>query len=421
MSIIPPSLVKVYAEQLGHSGTDFDEEVLTALAQEVDYRLRELIQNASKFMIHSKRAKLTVDDLNAALKDANQPLLYGYDPMEQLVFRAVPNSDLFYVPGEEVSLLDILQEPLPRAPLAPAMTCHALAIEGVQPAIPENPVMHGEKVDLGPTTASAAKTVAAPTRRELVEEAEVKPLARHVLSKELQLFFDTLINDLLSFEQKPECSAAALKSLESDAGLQQLLPYLLQFIAEGVPKHLRSAPRLLLLMQATTALIKNPYLYIEPYLHQLMPPVLTCLVGKRLSEEPGDLIQWEVRNEAASIIAAVCAVYGTVYSNMMPRIAKTLLKALLDNEKPLTTHYGAIAGIAALGPQAIDSLLLPCITQYLEALNIKAHLNSSEHVKVYNALEKCANLWHSSFDTVNEPKMLESKDLLDRLFKSMQD
>lgn len=416
MSIIPPSLVKVYAEQLGYQAGDFDEDALTVLAQELDYNLRERIQDASKYMTHSKRHKLTVDDLNAALRDRNQPQLYGYDPMEQLVFRAVPNSDIFYVPGEEVNLTDVLQEPLPRAPLPPALTCHALAIEGIQPAIPENPVIHTDKVD---TTQPTQLTTTKTTRRDLTEEAEVKPLVKHVLSKELALFYDTLVNDLMSLETKPEASAAALLSLEQDAGLQQLLPYLLQFVAEGVVRHLRSSTTLLLLMRSVTALIKNPYLFIEPYLHQLMPPVLTCLVGKRLSGENEDTVHWQVRDEAASIIAALCHSYGTVYNNMVPRIAKTLLKALTDADKPLTSHYGAIMGIGALGPQAVDSLLLPIIHDYHGNLTSMPATNESQ--KVLMALERCAVCWHQNFDDLKEGQMEEKKALLNDMFRSMRD
>jgi transcription initiation factor TFIID subunit 6 len=421
MSIIPPSLVKVYAEQLGYQSGDLTEDALSTLAQELDYNLRERIQDASKYMVHSRRHKLTVDDLNTALRDRNQPQLYGYDPMEQLIFRAVPNSDIFYVPGDEVNLTDVLQEPLPKAPLPPALTCHALAIEGVQPAIPENPVIHTERVDASqPMPSSSGTDSKQPTnRRDLAEEAEVKPLVKHVLSKELSLFYDTLVNDLMAFEGRPEASLAALKSLEQDAGLQQLLPYLLQFVAEGVVKNLRSSPVLLLLMKAVSSLIKNQYLFIEPYLHQLMPPVLTCLVGKRLSDARDDAQHWLIRDEAASIIAALCSAYGTVYNNMVPRIAKTMLKALTDPDKPLTTHYGAIVGIAALGPQAVDTLLIPLLPDYHAALSVQQ--GGRERDKVVRALERCAECWHAAFDECEEEQMRKTRHMLTDLFRSMRD
>lgn len=47
------------------------EDALTAIAQEVEYRARELVQDASKFARHEHRDKLLVDDLNYALKARN--------------------------------------------------------------------------------------------------------------------------------------------------------------------------------------------------------------------------------------------------------------------------------------------------------------------------------------------------------------
>lgn len=37
----------------------------------------------------------------------------------------------------------MIEAPLPKAPLDTAVFCHWLAIEGVQPAIPENPTLEG--------------------------------------------------------------------------------------------------------------------------------------------------------------------------------------------------------------------------------------------------------------------------------------
>ena len=48
-----------------------------------------------------------------------------------------------------------------------------------------------------------------------------------------------------------------------------------------------------------------------------------------------------MRDAAARVISTVCAKFGDPLHNIRPRISKTLLKALLDRAKPVTTHYGA--------------------------------------------------------------------------------
>jgi TAF6 C-terminal HEAT repeat domain len=58
-----------------------------------------------------------------------------------------------------------------------------------------------------------------------------------------------------------------------------------------------------------------------------------------------------VRDAAARVVSTVCARFGDPLHNIRPRISKTLLKALLDRAKPVTTHYGALS-LVLLNPAA---------------------------------------------------------------------
>jgi len=149
------------------------------------------------------------------------------------------------------------------------------------------------------------------------------------------------------------------------------------------------------LMRTVRCLLANRHLRVELYLQHLLPAVLTCVVGKRLCAAPpkGDLAaaaatgdggggrgggpgaggagggagaaggrgHWALRDEAASLVARVCRTFGPRYGNLQPRITKTLCRALMDPKKPLTTKYGAIVGIDALGAPAVEVLLLPVL------------------------------------------------------------
>ena len=44
--------------------------------------------------------------------------------------------------------------------------------------------------------------------------------------------------------------------------------------------------------------------------------------------------------------------------NLQPRISKTLLQAFLDPKRAMTQHYGAIKGLAALGPRVVSATIL---------------------------------------------------------------
>ena len=96
------------------------------------------------------------------------------------------------------------------------------------------------------------------------DNVAVKPLVKHVLSKELQLYFDKVCSALLD-EADEESRVAALASLRSDPGLHQLVPYFVQFISEKVTHTLKNLFVLTQMMQLTSAMLDNKYLYIDPY------------------------------------------------------------------------------------------------------------------------------------------------------------
>ena len=132
--------------------------------------------------------------------------------------------------------------------------------------IPENPNLQD------PSLASAAAVLAEKggsasfgslSKKELQEEVEIKPLVRHVLSKELQTYYDTVIIDLQSADT--ERINAALYSVTTDSGLQQLVPYFVQFVTEMIPKNLHSLPQLHIYIGLIRSLLSNEHIFIEPY------------------------------------------------------------------------------------------------------------------------------------------------------------
>jgi transcription initiation factor TFIID subunit 6 len=162
---------------------------------------------------------------------------------------------------------------------------------------------------------------------------------------------------------------AALESLQTDNGIHQLVPYFVRFAQEEVATSLKNLPRLTAVIAAVRALVSNPHVHVELYLHQLMPSVVTCLVAKKLGGEPSDLDDHcSLRERAAETMALVCAKFGEQYPTIQPRITRTLVKALLDQTKPLATRYGAVVGLAALGPRVTRLLILPHLKQVLETL-----------------------------------------------------
>ncbi|KAF6992667.1 hypothetical protein CFC21_009648 [Triticum aestivum] len=382
MSIVPKETIEVIAQSIGIPSLPAD--VSAALAPDVEYRLREIMQEAIKCMRHAKRTVLTADDVDSALSLRNVEPVYGFASGDPLRFkRAVGHKDLFYIDDREVDFKEIIEAPLPKAPLDTAVVAHWLAIEGVQPAIPENPPIDA---------------ISAPTENKRTEHAkddglpvDIKLPVKHILSRELQMYFDKIAELTMSRSSTP-VFREALVSLSKDSGLHPLVPYFSYFIADEVTRSLADLPVLFALMRVVQSLLRNPHIHIEPYLHQLMPSMITCIVAKRLGHRLSDN-HWELRDFSANLVASVCRRYGHVYHNLQIRLTKTLVHAFLDPHKALTQHYGAVQGISALGPSVIRLLLLPNLQTYMQLLDPELQLEKQsnemkrkEAWRVYGAL-----------------------------------
>ena len=132
----------------------------------------------------------------------------------------------------------------------------------MQPSIPQNPTTaESRNQELLPKGPGANPSLAATSGNDNVS---VKPLVKHVLSKEIQLYFNKVCEALLD-ENDEESRTAALGSIRSDPGLHQLVPYLVQFIAEKVTHNLRHLFVLTQMMHLTSAMLDNESLYVDPY------------------------------------------------------------------------------------------------------------------------------------------------------------
>uniref|UniRef100_A0A0C9RR19 TSA: Wollemia nobilis Ref_Wollemi_Transcript_21826_2045 transcribed RNA sequence n=1 Tax=Wollemia nobilis TaxID=56998 RepID=A0A0C9RR19_9CONI len=386
MSILPKETIEVIAQSIGIN--NLSPDAAQALAPDVEYRLREIMQESIKCMRHSKRTILTTDDVNSALSLRNVEPVYGFASEDPLRFKkAVGHPDLFYIDDKDLEFKDVIEAPLPKTPLDTALLVHWLAIEGVQPAIPENPTVGALGVPPENKKTEHEKDYGLPI--------DVKLPVKHVLSRELQLYFEK-ITELIVTQADTTLFNEALVSLSTDSGLHPLVPYFTQFIADEVTRSLGDFSLLFALMRVVRSLFHNPHIHIELYLHQLMPSVVTCLVSKKLGRGFSQN-HWELRDFTADIIALICRRFGHVYHNLQPRLAKTLLHAFLDPNKALTQHYGAIRGLAAMGSCVVRLLILPNLEPYLKLLEPEMVLESQKNeVKRHEAWRVYGALLHAS-------------------------
>lgn len=251
-------------------------------------------------------------------------------------------------------------------------TAHWLAIEGVQPTIPQNPTTaESRSQELVPKGPGANPALAALAGNDNVS---FRPHVRHIISKELVLYFDKIQSAVLDEnpdEEVGQLRKAALQSVRSDPGLHQLVPYFVNFIANQVTHQLGDTFVLRQMMELTDALIDNDNLFLDPYASPLSAPVLTCLMGKKVGPDeanPGTEAlreQYDLREFSANVLGKIARNYSKSNTRLRPKLTRTCLKYFLDPNKPCAVLFGAVCGLSAAGgPMSVKVLLMPNLKSF---------------------------------------------------------
>ncbi|CAH1368277.1 unnamed protein product [Tenebrio molitor] len=391
--------MKVIAESIGIG--NLPDDAAKELAEDISFKLKHIIQDAAKFVHHAKRTKLMQNDIDAALRAKNLEPQYGFQSSEPLPFRFASGGgrELHFIEEKEVVLNDLLQNLNAKAPLEVSLRSHWLCIDGVQPTIPENPppvAKHIQKlesvdpINKKPIKETSGKPTTGKQKLRNVETVQIKQLATHELSVEQQLYYKEITEACVGSDEARR--AEALQSLASDPGLHEMLPRMCTFIIEGVRVNVvqNNLALLIYLMRMVKALLDNQSLYLEKYLHELIPSVTTCIVSKQLCMRPELDNHWALRDFASRLMSQICKNFNTSTNNIQTRITRMFTNALQQSDKvPLSSLYGALEGLSELGAEVIRIFIIPKlkligarIETYLQG-SITSNIDkiASDHIK----------------------------------------
>lgn len=393
--------IRVIAESVGISS--LPDDAASFLADHMTFILKSVIQDASKHMKHGKRAKLSTVDIDYALIAKNVEPIYGMTVRDHIPFRFTSGGgrELHFTEEKEVDLSDFVNSPLQKVPLDPSLKAHWLSIGGTQPAIPENPPAASKELQKKEILDTSIKNLIdkghklhkpIDTRKRKHQKSDMvklKDLSAHELSVEQQYFFKEATEACVGPDEIKR--SEALNSLSMDPGLHQMVPRFINFVSVGVNVNVVQNNLALLIyqMRMVKSLLDNNTLYLEKYLHQLLPAVISCVVCNQVCLRPDSDNHWALRDFAARLAANICKNFSTTHNNIQPRVTQLYVKALGDDKLSLATKYGVIAGLGELGSEVIKACILPYIKNLGERLRVAAEGQfvsavdraASDHVK----------------------------------------
>jgi len=258
----------------------------------------------------SKRKTLKVDDLNHSLRFFNFKPLFGYDSFANAEYERIDVVNGLWRPKQNIiDLEDYLSKPIVSCPMQVFPHFHWIAIEGKRPNIPENFIREEiinklpiEQVNSKDTNVNInqQENLANTNINTQQAKAKVVPPVIHNISKELQIFLENFEqrfrkeiktsklnpNPLFSMSKELEVS---LNVIETEPGVVELLPYIIEFLMSNLThkQYIKEAKVHMVILHYVDAILKNPYFYLEPYLHQLV----TLLLSLILMENSGGLIE----------------------------------------------------------------------------------------------------------------------------------
>lgn len=361
--------VTAIAEQLG---IVLYVQASQQIAQEMSSFLRNVFKLARKFQRSRRRKYLTTEDLEVAMAIFGHNQIIAYEPLEKAIsFRYVGKHgrELFVLDDQELELATVLNELPPKLPLEVTLKAHWLVINGVQPAIPENPLPSSSKenlvdyesTNLLPGSNSFMLNQLAKSVRK-TEQVQIKSTTTHAISLEQQVFFLKIMEAIMGQDEQKRIEA--LNCLQTDCGLRALLPRFSIAITEGVRCNIvvHNMAILVYLMRMIQALSQNPAVSMEPYFHELLPAIISCILSRQLSSnQHTSETHCVLREFSAELLAQLLKRYRLPHIHT--RITRALSGAFKNDAVncPLPTIYGACIALCELGDEVIQRVLVPHI------------------------------------------------------------
>ena len=126
--------------------------------------------------------------------------------------------------------------------------------------------------------------------------------------------------------------------------------------------------------------------YLDMYLHELLPVVISCVVSKQLCQGAKEN-HWALRTYASRVLSLISRNFTTTTTMLQYRIVKSLSKPLENQDAAFPQIYGSIVGLAELGSEVIRRTILPKlrrISEKIEAVQVRRNIFNKDVKYIFN-------------------------------------
>ncbi|KAL3318813.1 Transcription initiation factor TFIID subunit 6 [Cichlidogyrus casuarinus] len=437
--------MQICADMIGLSNVP--KESLSPLTKHITQLANLMIYGAIRYMEQAKRGTPQTCDIDAAATNLGLQVVRGTSTGEFMTVSSggklitnsfTNNKPLFFKPEREIEVKTLLIKDPAAIVYDISLVAHWLIIDGKQPACPQNPSpaflnslasIYGSKkpIEINKTQPTIDKSNKLMHPRSM--QTILKNRQAHEVSQEMMVYFRELTEACVGASEQRR--SEAFENVTLDTGLQSLLPHLVTFITEGVRVNVNNLNLAILiyLMRLVKALLENSHVSLEPYLHMLIPTVITCILCRELCAKPITDNHWALRDFAAKQLVTICNKYNTPSNELYQRITRQISRALVDwiEARPgsnknsqkvdsqiispidpasgadfsgggtaslglavnsLNTLYGLIVVLVEFGRNAVRSIIFPVLPALCAKLTVLVEPPESESTSSQSAASK---------------------------------
>ncbi|KAH8387751.1 hypothetical protein KR093_009369, partial [Drosophila rubida] len=179
------------------------------------------------------------------------------------------------------------------------------------------------------------------------------------LSRERQAYYVHTTDKLLGNSEEERIEM--LHILELDPSYHYMLPQLASFVNMGIQMNLYHGNFVVLtyLLRAINSLLRNHNLEFRPYLHLILPVVVSCVVSAKLGSFADKEDHWAMRELASEVTAHILRHFDGRQRFIRRKVVRIYLEGM--DKSSMATVYGSILGFIKMGRRAFQKHVMPRI------------------------------------------------------------